>query len=161
MTTTRITGRHVLIALLVFFAIIVGVNATFIYVSLTTWTGLDTENAYVKGLNYNRQLEEAAGQRALGWSATMSVVQEDGRTPALALTYTNSAGEPLDGLAVEAVFRRPTHEGDDRTLVLSAEGRGTYRALLDASFAGYWNVRATALSSDGRSHIVEKSLWLK
>lgn len=160
-TTRRITGRHVLVALLLFFAVVVAVNGTFIYVSFATWTGVDAESAYVRGLHYNRVLEVAAAQRSLGWRTTVDIVGDADRNPILVLRFEDAAGRTLDDLGVEAVLRRPTHEGDDRSVVLAAQGDGRYRASLDRSFKGFWNLTATASSPSGQRYVVEDELWLE
>ena len=72
----KITGKHVLVAMLAFFGLIIAVNATFVYLSLSTWTGLVSSNAYVEGLAYNATLEDAARQRQLGWKPSLQISSE-------------------------------------------------------------------------------------
>ena len=52
-----ITGRHVLIGMLVFFGVILGVNGMFLYSALSTYTGVVSDEPYRKGLNYNERIE--------------------------------------------------------------------------------------------------------
>ena len=157
----RITGRHVLVALLAFFAIVVGVNGVFIYVSLTSWTGVGTESAYVRGLEYNRALEAATEQQALGWQTSMTIQQGVEGSPRLVVRFLDRSGRALDNLSVVAEFRRPTHEGDDRVVSLAAGGSGSYRASLDSTFRGHWKVTASTVLPSGRNYIVEQELWLE
>ena len=55
-----VTGRKALWVLLGFFGVILAVNATFVYLAVSSFSGLETDNAYVKGLNYNTTLSRAA-----------------------------------------------------------------------------------------------------
>ena len=51
-------------------------NGAMIWLAFATWTGLETEGAYQKGLAYNRTLEEAEAQAALGWQVDLELEQE-------------------------------------------------------------------------------------
>lgn len=62
-----LTGTHVLMSLVGFFAVIVVADATLIYKALTTFGGVDNVNAYRDGLAYNQRIESDTRQSALGW----------------------------------------------------------------------------------------------
>jgi len=49
------------------FAVIIAVNGVMVAFAFGTWTGLETDGAYEKGLSYNDTLEAARRQAALGW----------------------------------------------------------------------------------------------
>ena len=65
-----VTGRHVLMMMLGFFGVIFAVNGVFAFLAIDTFTGLETEQAYLKGLDYNRTLTAAAEQRTTGTSCS-------------------------------------------------------------------------------------------
>ena len=46
-------GVHVLLMVLGFFGVIFAANLVFVFVSLETFSGIETENAYEVGRNYN------------------------------------------------------------------------------------------------------------
>ena len=48
------------------------VNGAMIWIALSSWTGLATNQPYDKGLTYNRNLEAAARQAALGWQPRLA-----------------------------------------------------------------------------------------
>ena len=48
------------------FIVVLIVNIAYVVVANDTWRGLFTENSYKKGLNHNRTLEKAEGQKQLG-----------------------------------------------------------------------------------------------
>ena len=56
-----LTGRHVLAMVLAFFTVVMGVNAIFAYIAISGFSGIETEDAYVKGLAYN----ETFGRRGM------------------------------------------------------------------------------------------------
>ena len=155
-----VTGRKVLILLLGFFGVMLTANAIFVYFALTSFSGLETENAYLKGLDYNATLEDAAEQRALGWQANLAheVLSTEGSR--VTLTYLDKAGRPLDGLAVALEIRRPTTETFDQTLELLAVGPGRYQADFSFPEKGAWFLRISASQDGEPRHRLEQRLWL-
>ena len=63
----EITGRHVLYAILAFFLTVTAVDAFMIYKAVSTFGGIETQDAYRKGLQYNQRLEAEKVRRASGW----------------------------------------------------------------------------------------------
>ena len=61
MATDR--SRWIPYAFLGFFAVVLLANGAMIWLAFATWTGLETEGAYQKGLAYNRTLAETEAQR--------------------------------------------------------------------------------------------------
>ena len=57
----NLNGRHVLIGLLLFFGTIFAVNGYFMFVALSTYTGVVADEPYRKGLAYNARI--AADER--------------------------------------------------------------------------------------------------
>jgi len=155
-----LTGRKVLLLLVSFFSVMMAVNAAFVYFALESFSGLETEHAYLKGLDYNATLDAAAAQRALGWQVELS---QDGPAAEthLALRYLDGAGAPLTGLAVTLELRRPTTQIFDRTLDMTAEGPGLYGADVRFPEKGAWILRSSARQADGTAYYQEHRLWLK
>lgn len=56
---SRKFGRVVLFSVLAFFMTFICVNAFFAYKAVTTYTGVVVENAYEKGLHFNKIIAEA------------------------------------------------------------------------------------------------------
>ncbi|MFQ5774363.1 MAG: FixH family protein [Kiloniellaceae bacterium] len=164
MSPTRertLTGRHVLIAVLAFFGVVIAANAVFVVLALDTWTGLSTENAYQRGLAYNETLRAAAAQRALGWRADLSVRATGAGRDRLEVAFTDRRGAPIESLAVTVRLRRPTHEGFDRDVALARAGPGRYAADLELPLRGQWDVRLSARSRYGKRFEFEDRIWLK
>ena len=62
-----------------FFAVIIAVNLVYIYLAKSTWRGVETENSYQKGLNYNEVLKQEKKQQELGWSVDSRFTQTGSR----------------------------------------------------------------------------------
>lgn len=157
----RITGRHVLIGMLTFFAVVVAANGAFIFLALDSWTGLSTEDAYRKGLAYNETLDAAEAQKALGWRAHLDFEPDGGAAGILRAVFEDARGHPVEGLSVGAAIRRPTTEGFDQDVALSPSGAGRYAARIELPLRGQWDVRLTARLPEGRRYEIEERIWLK
>jgi nitrogen fixation protein FixH len=63
MTEFKITGRKVLVAMVSFFAVVTAVDGIMIYQAISTFGGLETKDAYRKGLSYNQVLRPCRPNR--------------------------------------------------------------------------------------------------
>ena len=118
------------------FAIVFAANAIMVTFAMSSWTGLDTQDAYRKGLAYNRTLEAERRQAALGWQG--AAVWRDGR---LTVEMTDGRGDPLTAATMRADFIRPTAEGHDVSVDLAEVGGGRYAAPVTLPLDGLWDVR--------------------
>ncbi|MHA1598276.1 MAG: FixH family protein [Alphaproteobacteria bacterium] len=137
-------------------AFVVAVNMLLVYFALSSWTGIETEGHYGKGIDYNQNLAATEKQKALGWDVRLSI-QPDAGTKApgffnVEVRYADSLGKPLPGLRVRAHLIRPTHEGYDRQVELKASAPGQYQARLDVPLPGQWDLRLVAADVDGNFH---------
>jgi len=128
------------------------VNGIMIFIALDTWTGLETEGHYRKGLIYNENLAADEAQAQRGWRFNLASdvvrVSGDSRTVELRAQFSDSHGTSLDGLDVNALIVRPTHEGYDFETSMKALGNGAYGATIELPLAGQWDVRIHALRGD-------------
>jgi len=155
-----LTGRKVLLMLLSFFGVMMAVNAAFVFFAIESFSGLQTDRAYLKGLDYNATLEQVAAQRALGWQLALTRSGPAANSQ-IALQYSDKQGKPLDGLSVTLELRRPTTEIYDRTIAMVPVGPGLYRADVSFPEKGDWILRSTASQADGTRYFEEHRLWLK
>ena len=51
-----------------FFAVVLTANGIMIWIALSSWTGLETKNHYLKGVDYNQTLQDVRTQEALAAS---------------------------------------------------------------------------------------------
>lgn len=157
----QLTGRHVLAMLAGFFGLMLTANGAFVYFALDSWSGLETEDAYRRGLTHNQTLDAAAAQQSLGWQVEHRVRPLTSRTYDVTVTFHDRTAAPIDGLAVAVTLRRPTNEGQDMTVTLSPAGPGVYRGDITPPLKGQWDLRLAAESADGIVFRREERLWLK
>ena len=72
-------GTHVLLVFLGFFTTIFLVNGIMVYAALSTFGGLETADAYRKGLAYNARIAEGQAQAQRGWRDSVCYVLDTQR----------------------------------------------------------------------------------
>ena len=90
----RLTGRHVLVVVVLFFGIVFAVNGVLLWKALSTHSGVVAQEPYRKGLAYNTRIAADARQAALGWSALLDVEAKG----LVALTLVDATGRPVSEL---------------------------------------------------------------
>jgi nitrogen fixation protein FixH len=93
----RFTGWHMTAILVAFFGVVIAVNIGMARLATGTFSGVVVENSYDASQAFDRWLDEAAKERALGWHARVAR-QSDGRM-AITLTGAGLAGAVLTGEA--------------------------------------------------------------
>lgn len=134
----RFTGRHMLMIMLAFFGVIIAVNITMATVAGMSWTGFVVRSSYVAGLEFDDKVAAARKQRALGWSAMLTIA---GGEAAVRLVDAHGATIPLRTATL--TLRSPVSDARDRTVDLSAGA-----ATLDIG-DGAWIADVQAETSDG------------
>ena len=157
-----LTGRHVFIALVGFFAIVFAVNAYFIRAALSTHTGVVANEPYRKGLKYNERIAASEQQASLGWKDEI-VLAPDGRR--LVVTFRDKGGEPVGGLEVSATIGRAATSREDIPLSLRETSAGQYEAPLTLAGEGRYVANIEARTASGPDADViyraRSRLWLK
>ncbi|HEY7670164.1 MAG TPA: FixH family protein [Hyphomicrobium sp.] len=158
-------GRHVLFALIGFFLVVFAANGVMIYLAISTFGGLDTPDAYRKGLAYNERVAAAEAQAKLGWRDSLAYVPETRR---LRVALAGPDGAAVSGLAVTAHLQRPATDRFDRELVLEPTAPGTYEADTSGLEAGWWTVdlearreRAAQTPQEATLFASRRRLWIK
>jgi Predicted integral membrane protein linked to a cation pump len=137
--------------------VVIVVNVVMITLALDTFPGLETQDAYRKGLAYNQTIAAADAQAARGWQMAVAL-QPRPADPASATDnahkaevdaiFTDRYGDPVAGLEVHAYLLRPTNEGSDIEAQLDERGSGRYAATLTVPLPGQWDVRVHARRGD-------------
>lgn len=146
-------GRHVLYVLIGFFGVIFAVNGVFVYVALSSHPGVETDNAYQKGLHYNDQIREAQQEQALGWRGKFDIDKG-----AISVRLAGAAGEPLQGVKVVLQCERPATDRQDRRFVLTESEPGHYVSDKARLAAGRWKLRADAVDSAGHHFRIQDDI---
>lgn len=149
-----ITGRHVLIAVVAFFVVVVGLDSLFTVWAVQTFPGEVSPRAYEDGLAYNRILAERRAEAALGWSSKVTQGSQPGQ---VTVRFTDADGKPIEGLTVQADFHRPATQTGARSARLRSAVAGDYAggpALAD----GAWDLTLTAADAQGREFQARRRL---
>lgn len=100
--TRRFTGFHMLGLTVAFFAVVVGVNMVMATLATRTFGGTVVDNSYVASQKFNRWLDEADAQAALGWQ-----VRADRRGDRAHVTLSGVDGATIEGVAIHPLGRLP------------------------------------------------------
>jgi nitrogen fixation protein FixH len=125
-------------------AVVVAVNGVLAYFAIVSSTGLVTEQPFERGNDYNRVLDAAAAQDALGWRGAVHFAPSGDSGGALAAELTDRSGRPLSGLSVTARLVRPVEPLPDLVVPLAEIGGGRYAAVTAVSRPGQWDVQVVA-----------------
>jgi nitrogen fixation protein FixH len=135
--------------------VVVAVNAVLITAAVSTFTGTTQRQTYATGRTFNHVLEDAARQRAMGWTAELRreggqwLLQAHGRGGAALPT-----GTTLRGLVVRPV------EGTEQPLAFAYQAPGRWSAPADAIAPGLWEARITLVSPSGETWDLRQRLLL-
>ena len=102
----RITGRTVLGWVIVFFAVIFVANAVFMWLALSSFSGIEATSAYKAGQTFERDKADATAQAARGWQVSADIVR-NGAGADIKVHARDKDGSPLTGMTFNAVFKRP------------------------------------------------------
>lgn len=133
----QLTGGMVAAMLILFFGVIVSVNATIMTMALRTMPGVETRSAYETSQHFNEEIARQHERDARGWSAAATLARQgDGAT--LSVTLTDRSGGPLAGFVTSARLRHPATAARDRELTLSESRPGRYEGRIEQIEAGAW-----------------------
>lgn len=147
-------------AFVAFFGVVLAANATMIVVAIATWPGLETQQAYQRGLAHDEALETAAAQAALGWQVEFAFEQTGERTGAVRLDLADRFGDRLENAEVQVALVRPTHGGYDLVVALPHYYGGRYMHDIALPLAGQWEARVHIVARDGEYRLRER-IYLK
>jgi nitrogen fixation protein FixH len=128
----KFTGYHMAAIMVAFFGVIIAVNLTMARYATSTFGGIVVENSYVASQEFNRWLDEAKKQEALGWDA-ITAWRPDNR---LAVRLS---GVP-DGASVSASARHPLGRQPDHDLAFEPTGDNRFLST-SALPDGRWLLR--------------------
>ena len=115
----------------IFFAVIAVLDGIFVYMAVSTQTGVVTEQPYEKGLAFNETLEKAKAQPQL----EHKVYYKKG-----VLRWTL----PIENASVSASIVRPVQDGYDFEIMLAHMGGGVYEARPETPLQGLWTAKLKA-----------------
>jgi len=146
----KMTGRRFLVGMILVFGVIFAVNGFFIFKALSTFDGIEIDDAYQRGRAYNKDLAAMEAQKAQGWKAELSDPVTRGGVTHFVARFADRNGVPLQGLKINATFWRPVSTGDDRTELMREVAPGRYEADFTLAHEGNWIVRVAAQGAGGK-----------
>ena len=147
----RLNGWHVLAGLIAFFGIVFAVNGAFIYYALATHPGDDEKDAYVSGIEYNRELAQKREQQKLGWQANLNIKADEKNGEFVEVSFVDSRGEPVRGLEINAMLRSPVVASHDRPITFVSAGPGKFRAVVNEPAGAQWDLVVEARNDIGKT----------
>lgn len=115
----------------IFFAVIFVLDGIFVYLAVSTQTGVVTKQPYEKGLAYNETLKKAKAQPVIENSVTF----ENG-----ILRWVI----PVSNATVTGFVIRPVQAGYDFNITLEQVEEGVYEARPNMPLPGHWIVKLSA-----------------
>jgi len=136
------TGKHMAIACVAFFGVVIAVNVLMANLAVSTFGGVVVENSYVASQQFNGWLDQARADKALGWKAV--IVRGGGGE--VRVDLRDKAGATISGARVTAVAEHPLGHRVDQRLAFTQREPGIYTAPL---IAGRWRIKLFVVK-DGR-----------
>lgn len=155
------TGRSFFLIIAGFFLIIFIANGFLVYFATSSWTGLETKNAYEKGIKHDSELARARSQDESNFKVSVAVNFTPDKILQLSVNARDGSDAPLLGKTVTALVVRPVKEGFDTTINLVEKKPGIYRGAQKLPLAGNWDIKLSIMEADkvifrSRSRVVLK-----
>jgi nitrogen fixation protein FixH len=139
-STPRPSDRWIPWIIVSFFVAFIIPLAWFTWLSVDTYTGQVTSNAYEKGLTYNSTIAHAEAQQQLGWKTDVKT-KADADGVQVRFQLKDKQGQPVNDAAVLVRFTRTTQSGHDSEITLKPQAQGTYEGSIKLELPGLWNMR--------------------
>jgi nitrogen fixation protein FixH len=157
-----LTGRTVLVAMLSFFAVIFAVNGVFLFLALSSNSGVVANEPYRKGLKYNERIAADERQVALGWTSEIALDAGNGRLVAL---LGDRDGKAISGLIATAIVGRAASDREDVAATLTETAPGRYETKIQIVNSGSYVANLEVSDPSTADHVVvyraRRRLWLK
>jgi nitrogen fixation protein FixH len=142
------------------FLVVAAVNGVMIHFAFSSWTGLQTEEHFLKGIKYNQDLAGARAQAERGWQVNADFTSTEPLKGLASLTLRDKNGALLEGATVKIWLIRPTSAGHDVSMDLPYLGDGRYAAPVTLSLEGQWDMRVEIQHSSG-DYQSQKRVWVQ
>jgi len=123
------------------FVVMFAANGALIYASFRSWTGLETESPYERGLRFNETIADSRRQSELGWRGEVRVAADRSGGSLLEVALKDRAENPVTGATVHAQMVRPTAAGHDFEMMIPERGDGLYATTVTPPLPGQWEAR--------------------
>ncbi|PCI33420.1 MAG: hypothetical protein COB54_03710 [Alphaproteobacteria bacterium] len=154
------TGKKALMWIVGFFLVIFTVNAIMTTIAIGTWGGLETKDAYKKGLYYNDEIAAAEVQKNSGWDISLShgPTRLTGDRIDVAITWPVSDLPPAK---VVALVGRAVTDVHDQRIILTKTGSSIYSAPVTLPAAGQWNITILVKQANGPVYQLKEKIIIE
>lgn len=142
------------------FLFVVAVNGVMIYFAVTTFSGVETENHYIKGIKYNAALEGQRAQSERGWKVGLDFVSPEPLKGRMTLNLRDKDGNLLRDAVASLRAVRPVAAGHDFDIELSYLGEGRLAGEADFPLPGVWDLKLRVDHASGDYQEI-KRIWVK
>lgn len=139
---SRKEGKKVLAWFIGFFGVMLAANAILVWIALESFSGVETEDAYHKGLEYNETIMLSHAQETEGVEANILFLQNEKQSGQLKISVKDANGLPFKAESVVVTCTRPTSSGHDFDVPMMMESDGNYAASVHFPMLGWWELRA-------------------
>lgn len=150
----------VFIAMVAFFAVVVGVNLVMVRLAIQTLPGTEVDSAYSASLAYGKEIATARDQSARNWKVDAHVERSGQGGATLHVEVRDNSGRPMTGLTFQGRFERPTDRRADRKVELAETGIGIYRGRAETVAAGQWDLVLEGVSAGQRLFLSKNRVLL-
>jgi nitrogen fixation protein FixH len=154
-----VRGIHVLAIFVGFFLTVAAVDGFFIYQAVSTFGGIETPDAYKKGVAYNASIARDVQQARLGWQDEVAIL---GAPRRLRVALRDRDGTAIAGKRLAATIGRPATDRFDAALEMYETSAGIYEAPLPATADGTWIVDLSAYEGEAGepAYQARRRLWI-
>lgn len=136
------------------------VNGFMIYMAVSTNSGLETDDAYRKGIKYNQMIQGAREQEKRGWRIGFDFSSTEKGKGRVALSLHDRDGNLLHDAKVDIKALRPVVQGHDMPVEVSYLGEGRYGANIDFPLSGVWDLKLSVDHPSG-DYQETKRIWVQ
>jgi len=130
------------------FGVILLANGIMVFSAFNSWNGVSTDDAYRRGLEYNRQLAERQRAIATGWEVAARI-DGKGSHRNLLVAIEDKSGKPVSDATVVARFERPIERGLDFSVKMKSIVGGKHKAAIILPKYGQWRVVLSIAAQTG------------
>lgn len=135
-----ITGRFVLICLIVFFGLIIAINVVMMKLAIETLPGTEVDSPYAASLAYGNEIEAARAQATRGWAVVAHVAREEDGGASVHIEAKDREGKPLTDVVFTSRLERPADRRLDQPVELASIGGAVYRGRVAQLASGQWSL---------------------
>lgn len=140
---SRFNPKLIPFFILSFIAFFMLLDGIFVYFAHQTYTGPYTDNAFQKGLDFDKINQQSIYQQQTAWQAVI-----DAQDGAITLHLTDADHRNISDATVLVKVVRPATNRYDQVLELKAQGDGIYNGDFVFPAPGQWEIRVKASFQD-------------